>query len=277
MWSVARWPHRHRPGLPGGVEVAESAIRSDASHRPTLGCVRVRAEPNGERVMEIEGCPLPDDRLYDLEHEVWWKPDPTGRVAEVGLLASFSAFAGPFRELAFRPVDGVVGAGRSVATIESGRLTGAVRLPVAAEVVARNPEVVRRPRLLNDAPYSDGWIVRVRPVEPVRTVGALETAAAVAERLGIRIRSRHVQCWPRTPEVELVEIGLECSAVLARLNDELARRAGGDAVLLTTDDPTSPIEMVRWSDRTGHRVLAHRRDGALHRFLVERVGPGPAP
>ena len=39
-----------------------------------------------------------------------------------------------------------------------------------------------------------------------------------------------------------------------------------------TDDPTSPIEMVRWTDQTGHAVLAHRREGDLHQFLVAAGG-----
>jgi len=55
-----------------------------------------------------------------------------------------------------------------------------------------------------------------------------------------------------------------------KLNEELAARAPGDAILLVTDDPTSPIEMVRWSDQTGHPVLAHRKEGTLHHFLVRK-------
>jgi len=63
---------------------------------------------------------------------------------------------------------------------------------------------------------------------------------------------------------------LECSAVLTKLNEELEQRAAGEAILLVTDDPTSPIEMVRWSDQTGHTVLAHRKEGNLHHYLVRK-------
>jgi glycine cleavage system H protein len=223
------------------------------------------------RRMDVVGCPVPDDRLYDLEHEVWWQPvDGTG-TALVGVMATFGAFAGPFRELVFRPVEGVIVRGRSVATVESVRLTGAVRLPVDAEIVERNPEVARVPRLLNDAPYSQGWVVRARPTRPPDGSDPLEPSGAIAGRLAAMIVARRIRCWPRTPEVELIEIGLECSAVLAKLDEEMARRSAGEAVLLVTDDPTSPIEMVRWSDRSGYPVLAHRREGDLHQFLVERV------
>ncbi len=220
--------------------------------------------------MEILGCRLPEDRLYDLENEVWWAADPAGEGGRLGLLATLGAFAGPFRGFRFRPLDGRVGRGRSVGTVESVRYVGAVRAPFDARVLERNERVCAHPRLLNDAPYTDGWVVRLSPDRREDPARFLEPAPAIASRLEERIRSRRIRCWPTTPEVELIEIGLECSAVLTQLNEELARRASGEALLLVTDDPTSPIEMVRWSDQTGHPILAERREENLYQFLVRK-------
>jgi glycine cleavage system H protein len=222
--------------------------------------------------VEIDGCLLPEDRLYDLEYDVWWAEDPgPDGTARIGLIAPLAAFAGPFRSFAFRPPsEGVIDRGRSVATVESVRFTGAVRLPVAGTIVERNASLPERPRLLNDAPYDLGWVVRVRPARSGDASRDLQTAVSVRERLGERIRTQRIRCWPQTPELELNEVGLECSAVLTRLNEELGRRAAGEAIVLVTDDPTSPIEMVRWSDQTGHALLAQRREGALHQFLVRK-------
>ncbi|MGD0256485.1 MAG: hypothetical protein ABSB90_01195 [Thermoplasmata archaeon] len=220
--------------------------------------------------MEIEGCPLPEDRLYDLENDVWWVTEEGGATARLGLLGTLAAFAGPFTGFTFRAVEGVVGRGRSVATVESMRLTGAVRLPVDAEVVERNRALTERPRLVNDAPYGEGWVVRVRPVRPEDVPKYLERADQVAARLAERIRTQRIRCWPATPDVQLYEIGLECSAVLTMLNEELAKRPAGIHLLLVTDDATSPIEMVRWSDQTGHTVQSYRKDGTLHQFLVRK-------
>jgi len=221
--------------------------------------------------VEIQGCLLPEDRLYDVEQGVWWQDEPTGGTARVGVVATLGAFAGPFRELTFRPVTGPIARGRSVATIESIRFTGAVRLPVEAEVVERNEAVRQRPRLLNDRPYAEGWVVRVRAKRAEEPAAVMRPASAVRAEVEAEIRSRRIRCWPLTPEAELIEVGVECSAVLVRLNEELARRAPGEAMLLVTDDPTSPIEMVRWSDQTGHRLLLHRAEGPLHQFLVEKL------
>jgi glycine cleavage system H protein len=220
--------------------------------------------------MEVDGCPLPEDRLYDLENDVWWADDPEGGTARVGILGTLSAFAGPFRALTFRPVEGAVARGRSVATLESTRFTGAVRMPVDVLLVGRNEEVARRPRLVNDAPYGEGWVVRVRPARDDDPGRLLESAAAIAQRLQERIRAQRIRCWPATPDLEMYEIGIECSAILTKLNEEIAHRPPGEAILLVTDDPTAPIEMVRWSDQTGHSVLAHRTEGNLHHILVRK-------
>ena len=224
--------------------------------------------------VEILGCPLPEDRLYSLAHDVWWAPE--GDTARIGVLGTLAAFAGPFVSLTFRPVEGRLSEGRSVATVESVRYTGAVRVPLDAELLEQNPAVRERPRLLNDAPYTAGWVARVRAVDPGQVATRLETAAQIAARLEERIRAQRIRCWPATPDLELYEIGIECSAVLTMLNEELARRPAGTHVLLVTDDPTSPIEMVRWSDQTGHPVLAHRSEGPLHQYLVRKeAAPKP--
>jgi glycine cleavage system H protein len=221
--------------------------------------------------VDVLGCRLPEDRLYDVEQGVWWRREPDGATGRLGVIASLAAFAGSFRQLSYRPVEGLLDRGRSVATVESTRYTGAVRLPVRGEVVERNPALLVRPRLLNDRPYDDGWVARVRPADPTEAASSLRTAEQARPLVEEEIRVRRVRCWPLTPETELIEVGVECSAVLVRLNEELARRAPGEALLLVTDDPTSPIEMVRWSDQTGERLLAHRQEGSLHQFLVEKL------
>lgn len=228
--------------------------------------------------MDVAGCEVPEDRLYDVENDVWLLPGPTPDRATLGVTQLLASFAGRFERVTFRPTDGALEAGRSVATLESVRFTGPVRLPLGATVVEVNPALAGRPKLLNDEPYGAGWLVRLLLAGPLPAVAGLRTAADARSSLAERIAKLRVTCLPAAPDVELLEIGAECSAVLARLGEEVGRRAPGEVVLLVTDDPTSPIELVRWSDRTGHPILAHRVDGSLHRFLVRRLAaPVPRP
>jgi len=218
----------------------------------------------------VAGCELPEDRLYDLEDSTWVTRDPNSGLWTLGVMASLLAFAGRVQSFTFRPDDSDLAQGRSVATIESVRFTGPIRLPVDGTVVERNRELLDRPRLLHDSPYDRGWVVRFRPRAPEPLPAHLESAAAIADRLARRIAELRIRCFPALPDFELIEVGTECSATLARLDEELAPRAPGAVVLLVTDDPTSPIELVRWSDGTGHRLLAHRQEGNLHQFLIRK-------
>jgi glycine cleavage system H protein len=220
--------------------------------------------------MDVEGCPLPDDRRYDPEGEVWVAEGPGPGVLTVGITAVLAAYAGKLLSVRYRDLEGPVGRGSNVATLESVRYTGPVRLPVSGRIRERNEAVVRRPKLVNDAPYAEGWIVRIEPEDGQGAPPALLTSEAVRPAIVEKIRSWRVRCLPAVPDVEVIEIGSECAAVLARVDEEIARLGPNEILLLVADDPTSPIEMVRWQDRTGHAVLDHRVEGAIHRFLIRR-------
>lgn len=229
--------------------------------------------------MELEGCVLPDDLLYDLELEVWVRRLTGGRDVAFGVTAPFASFVGKFLTLRFRDVSPPWRRGQSLATAETARFTGALRLPVdTPEVLERNPEVVLRPKLLNDDPYGRGWLAKLRlapdaPLPP--TLVGVDVARA---HFLSQIQERRVHCYPAVPDVELFEIGSECSAVLAHLDDEIARRAPEEVILLVADDPTAPIELERWRMRSGHAVLHQRREHGLLYFLVRKEAhPVPTP
>ena len=246
------------PSLPAGRHRVAKPSVVEKGCRP----VALKGPRGLAASVEIEGCPLPEDRLYDLENDVWWKEEPGTGTALLGVLGTLSAFAGRFVQLTFRPVDTPLARGRSVATVESVRYTGAVRLPVDATILERNTAVADRPRLLNDAPYAEGWVVRARPTDPTEPSRRLESAAAIASRLEQQIRERRIRCWPKTPETELIEIGLECSAVLTKLNEEVARSGAGRP---SCSSRTTRRALSRWSDGPTRPAIPFSRTGGRAR------------
>jgi len=85
-----------------------------------------------------------------------------------------------------------------------------------------------------------------------------------------KIAEFRVRCFKAFPDHEMYEIGTECSAVLVRLNELLATVSVGDIVHLVTDDPTSYVEMVRWTDQTRHELVDWRQEGNLCQFIVRK-------
>jgi glycine cleavage system H protein len=58
-------------------------------------------------------------------------------------------------------------AGKEFGSIETGKWVGRLASPVTGEVIEVNEAAMRDPGLVNDTPYSDGWLMKIRGrVEP---------------------------------------------------------------------------------------------------------------
>ncbi|HUJ03945.1 MAG TPA: hypothetical protein VLW75_09930 [Rhizomicrobium sp.] len=110
----------------------------------------------------IRGCSFPDDLLYDVGRHVWYREEADGRVV-IGITSVAVALAGEI--LAFTPKRSgrEVEAGRSCATIESGKWVGPVRVICDGIVTAINESLMERPRLINLDPYGEGWMLAIAP------------------------------------------------------------------------------------------------------------------
>jgi glycine cleavage system H protein len=112
----------------------------------------------------VRGCNLPDDLLYDVANHIWFKETGDGNV-KVGMTAVATAMAG--RLVAYTPkgVGKEVKAGKSCATVESGKWVGPAKVAAGGEVVAVNEAMVANPSIANVDPYGEGWLVIMKPQE----------------------------------------------------------------------------------------------------------------
>ncbi len=113
----------------------------------------------------IRNCELPDDLLYDIEHDLWARPEEDDLV--LGLTDVGQTRAGTIQHVSFtkRALGGAVGPGESIAVLESAKWVGPVTAPLAGTVMATNNDLLEHPKLVNLEPYGRGWIVRLRPVD----------------------------------------------------------------------------------------------------------------
>ncbi len=207
--------------------------------------------------------------MYDREGLVWVEDEGEG-IWRVGGTSILAAVAGKLDTIRAKPTGARYAHGRVIGTLESGRYFGAIRAPFEGTLVAVNGEVLAMPKLLSNAPYGEGWFARMRPIRPDEPREAVWEAAKAADTLRALIEALHVRCFAAFPDYEMYEIGAECAAVLAHLDELLARAVQGEVVHLVSDDVTSPIEMVRWSMQTGHKVVDSRKESNLYHFLVRK-------
>ena len=110
----------------------------------------------------VRGCHLPDELLYDVENHIWFQEVGDGNV-RLGMTAVAAAMAG--QVVAFTPkrVGRSVRAGKSCATVESGKWVGPAKSAAGGEVVEVNSAMVDEPGTINEDPYGKGWMVILTP------------------------------------------------------------------------------------------------------------------
>lgn len=143
--------------------------------------------------------------------------------------------------------------------------------PLSGVITNVNDLIASRPRVVNDSPYDAGWIVRLQPDNLQPEKRELSKLGDIAPLLRQRISEYHVRCFKAVPDYDMVEVGVECGAVLTRLNELIATMPVGTVVHIVSDDPTAYVEIVAWSDRMGQELVEWRRDDHLYHFLVRKL------
>jgi glycine cleavage system H protein len=220
--------------------------------------------------LEIDHCVFPDDLLYDLENNTWLRVEENGEVT-IGITSLLLGIAGKLTLARLKAVGINIQRGQSLGILESLKFVGPIPSPVSGTTVDTNALVVNKPRIINDEPYAEGWITRIRPSQLALERILLSKSSELKIPLRQKIAEFHVRCFKAFPDHEMSEIGSECSAVLIRLNELLATISLGEVVHLVSDDPTAYVEMVVWSERTGQSLVDWRKEGNLFHFIVRKV------
>jgi glycine cleavage system H protein len=130
---------------------------------------------------EVRGCHLPDDLLYDVENHIWFQELPDGNV-KLGMTTVATAMAGQLVAFTPKKAGRRLEAGRSCATVESGKWVGPAKSLAGGEVAAVNQALIGRPALANEDPYGAGWMVIVKPDDWVSVKSALIIGSEVGPR-----------------------------------------------------------------------------------------------
>ncbi len=128
---------------------------------------------------KVRGCELPDELLYDVENNIWYREQDDGTVT-MGMTAVAAAMAGQLVAFTPKKAGRSIQAGKSCATIESGKWVGPAKLAFDAEVKEANEALTSNPKLANSDPYGAGWLMKVRPTDWAAARSGLVAGTSVA-------------------------------------------------------------------------------------------------
>ncbi|EPR34992.1 Glycine cleavage system H protein [Alkalidesulfovibrio alkalitolerans DSM 16529] len=102
---------------------------------------------------------IPDDLLYARTHE--WARIEDGE-AVLGITHFAQEQLGDLTYVELPEVGQALTQGEEMGSVESVKAASELYAPVTGEVIAVNEELADNPGLVNEDPYGEGWMLRVR-------------------------------------------------------------------------------------------------------------------
>ena len=116
----------------------------------------------------------PEELRYHREHD-WARVE--GDTAVVGITWYAQDALGELVHFEAPETGASVAADESYGEVESVKAVSDLISPLTGEVVEVNQVVVDEPEKVNDDPYGDGWLIKIRLSNPAEADGLLDVAA----------------------------------------------------------------------------------------------------
>jgi len=116
---------------------------------------------------------IPEDRRYTKEHE-WIRVD--GDTGTVGITDFAQQELGDIVYVELPEVGGRIEAGTGMGTIESVKAVSELYAPVDGEVTEVNGALDAAPEQINQDPYGEGWLCKVRLSDPSQLDALLDAS-----------------------------------------------------------------------------------------------------
>lgn len=105
---------------------------------------------------------FPENIKYTNEHE-WIRVE--GAIAYVGITDYAQDQLGDIVFVDIQTVGETLNAGDVFGTIEVVKTISDIFLPVDGEVLEQNEALADQPELVNQDPYGEGWLIKIKPAE----------------------------------------------------------------------------------------------------------------
>nr|VFJ93060.1 MAG: glycine cleavage system H protein [Candidatus Kentron sp. LFY]VFJ94591.1 MAG: glycine cleavage system H protein [Candidatus Kentron sp. LFY] len=121
---------------------------------------------------------VPEQLRYAKTH-IWVRDEEDGSLT-IGITDHAQELLGDLVYVELPTLGQTVKADGEIAVVESVKAASDVYSPVTGEVIDVNGALSDTPELINTDTYGEGWIMRIRPLEPIPD-GVLLEASAYAE------------------------------------------------------------------------------------------------
>ena len=102
---------------------------------------------------------FPTDLRYTKDHE-WIRLE--GDIATIGITDFAQRELGDIVYVEVETIGKLLNAGAVFGTVEAVKTVSDLYLPVSGTIIELNPALANAPELINNDPYGDGWMVKMK-------------------------------------------------------------------------------------------------------------------
>ncbi len=131
---------------------------------------------------------LPEDLYYHNDH-CWVKVED--EKARIGFDDFGQATAGKILFVRLKPEGKTIEVDKSFGSIETGKWVGPLKAPISGTILEVNPELKKKPTIINEDPYGKGWLLVVKPTDNLEAeLSKLVTGSAIKDWINKEIKER---------------------------------------------------------------------------------------
>lgn len=118
---------------------------------------------------------VPEDLRYTEEHE--WIHDDGDNVVTVGITDYAQNQLDDVVVVELPAIGTQINQGNAFGVVDSCKASSELCAPVSGEVIAVNADLDTSPELVNEAPYGNGWMIKMRLTDPSEVEKLMDAAA----------------------------------------------------------------------------------------------------
>ena len=107
---------------------------------------------------------IPGDLKYTKEHE--WVRTDSENIGIVGITDFAQDQLGDIVYISLPEIGSIVTQSKKMGEVESVKSVSDVFSPVSGEVLEVNQDAIDTPEVVNESPYEQGWLIKVRLADP---------------------------------------------------------------------------------------------------------------
>ncbi len=123
---------------------------------------------------EISELILPEDIRYTEDHE-WTKSEDSN--IKIGITDYAQDQLGDIVFVELPEVGQNIEKGQEFGTIESVKAVSELYMPISGEIIAVNTALEETPEKVNESPYTDGWMIDIKPDDPAQADALMDKNA----------------------------------------------------------------------------------------------------